>query len=144
MKKSCVLLVCLLLLWGCGIGSMRQGNLDMEAALINMAVEMRNKEIGVMMNEQNGDPAALQKAYGISLPQGEYAFVRSIRADVWQEAAIFHCNEENRSIIKEKAQTRCRQAKAQGVPAELGVCGDYVYLLIGENALWMRTYLEGL
>ena len=59
-------------------------------------------------------------------------------------ATIFHCNEENWSIIKEKAQVRCAQAKEQGIPSFLGTCGSYVYVLIGEDAQWMRTYLEGL
>ncbi len=137
-------LLILLLLCGCGIGSMKRGNLDMDAALLQMAREMREETIGAFMNENCTDADYLQEAYALSLDERDYALVHAIRSDIWQEAAIFHCNEENWSIIKEKAQVRCAQAKEQGFPSFLGTCGSYVYVLIGEDAQWMRTYLEGL
>lgn len=116
----------------------------MDAALLQMAREMREETIGAFMNENCTDAEYLQEAYALSLDERDYALVHAIRSDIWQEAAIFHCNEENWSIIKEKAQVRCAQAEEQGIPSFLGTCGSYVYVLIGEDAQWMRTYLEGL
>ncbi len=142
--RKWVVLLCLLFLCGCGKGSMTHDNLDMEQALIDMAVEMREKGIGSIMDEQNQGTEKIKQNFELSLTEEDYAYLCSIRQDVWQEAVIFHCNDENWSIIKESAQLRMQAALQQGIPASLGTCGDYLYLLIGNQAQWMRTYMEGL
>lgn len=121
---------------------MKQGNLDMERTLIEMAETMRKEQIGVIMNEHSLEADTLKEVYGLALAKADFACIQSIRRDVWQETAIFHCKKENRSIIKEKAEARYEQARQQGIPAYLGSCGDYLYLVIGNDAQWMRAYLE--
>lgn len=142
LKKKIVCIVFLLLLCGCGRGSMKQGNLDMERTLIEMAETMREEQIGAIMNEHCLEVDILKEVYGLVLTKTDFACIQSIRQDVWQEAAIFHCKKENRSIIKEKVDIRYEQARQQGIPAYLGSCNDYLYLVIGNDAQWMRAYLE--
>ena len=144
MRKCIVFVICLICLCGCGVGSMKHGDLNMEQALINMAVLMREENVGALMNEKSLDDDAVLDAFGLTLEKEDFAYLRSIRQDIWQEAAIFHCNEENWSIIKESAQARMQQALQSGAQAYLGTCGDYIFLLIGEDVDWMRNYLEGL
>lgn len=144
MRKCIVIVVCLFCLCGCGVGSMNRGNLNMEQALIDMADLMRKENVGALMNEKSLDGDIASDVFGFTLEEADFAYLCSIRQDIWQEAAIFHCNDENWSIIKESAQARMEQALQYGTQAYLGTCGDYIYLLIGEDVDWMRSYLEGL
>ncbi len=70
-------LLFLLLLCGCGIGSMKRGNMDMDAALLQMAREMREETIGAFMNENCTDAEYLQEAYALSLDERDYALVHT-------------------------------------------------------------------
>ena len=93
--RKLLLVVCLTLLCGCSsLGSADRGDLDMERALAHMAEEMREADVGVLMNAECEDTHVLQQLYDLQLQKGEYALIRGIRADVSQEAAIFKCNAE--------------------------------------------------
>ena len=143
--KKVLLAACLMLLCGCGgIGSMTHGSLDMERALTQMAQTMREAKVGVMMNETATDTQTLESLYGLELSEEEYALICAIRADVTQEAAIFKCNAQNRSIIETRVNERADAARAQGLPVQTGEKGDYLYIAIGKDAVWMRNYLKGL
>ena len=138
--RKLLLAVCLTLLCGCSsLGSADRGDLDMERALAHMAEEMREADVGVLMNAECEDTHVL-----LQLQKGEYALIRGIRADVSQEAAIFKCNAENRSIIKEKVEARAAALSASDIPVQIGEKGDYLYIAIGADAVWMRNYLKGL
>ena len=143
--RKLLLAVCLTLLGGCSsLGSADRGDLDMERALAHMAEEMREADVGVLMNAECEDTHVLQQLYDLQLQKGEYALIRGIRADVSQEAAIFKCNAENRSIIKEKVEARAAALSASDIPVQIGEKGDYLYIAIGADAVWMRNYLKGL
>ena len=143
--RKLLLAVCLTLLCGCSsLGSADRGDLDMERALAHMAEEMREADVGVLMNAECEDTHVLQQLYDLQLQKGEYALIRGIRADVSQEAAIFKCNAENRSIIKEKVEARAAALSASDIPVQIGEKGDYLYIAIGADAVWMRNYLKGL
>lgn len=143
--RKLLLAVCLTLLCGCSsLGSADRGDLDMERALAHMAEEMREADVGVLMNAECEDTHVLQQLYDLQLQKGEYALIRGIRADVSQEAAIFKCNAENRSIIKEKVEARAAALSASDISVQIGEKGDYLYIAIGADAVWMRNYLKGL
>ena len=84
--RKLLLAVCLTLLCGCSsLGSADRGDLDMERALAHMAEEMREADVGVLMNAECEDTHVLQQLYDLQLQKGEYALIRGIRADVSQE-----------------------------------------------------------
>ncbi|MEI3147523.1 MAG: hypothetical protein V8T10_06080 [Merdibacter sp.] len=105
------------------LGSADRGDLDMERALAHMAEEMREADVGVLMNAECEYTHVLQQLYDLQLQKGEYALIRGIRADVSQEAAIFKCNAENRSIIKEKVEVRAAALSASDIPVQIGKRG---------------------
>lgn len=142
--RKWLLLLALLFLCGCGVGSMERGNLKMNEALLQMAQEMRQKQIGALFDEDTHDEAYLKEVYGLALEEEDYALLHAIRQDIVQEAVIFHCTEENRSIIKEKAAKRAAQADAADIPFWMEQEGAYLYAAAGDEALWMRNYIRGL
>lgn len=66
------------------------------------------------MNEKTENEQYLKETYQLSLAANDYALLSAIRSDIVSEAAIFHCRDQNRSIIIEKAQQRCQRARQEG------------------------------
>ena len=58
---------------------MKQGNLDMERTLIEMAETMRKEQIGVIMNEHSLEADTLKEVYGLALAKADFACIQSIR-----------------------------------------------------------------
>ena len=98
---------------------------------MQMADAMREENRGPFLNEKTENEQYLKETY-------------QLRSDIVSEAAIFHCSDKNRSIIIEKAQQRCQRARQEGYDAYLVTRGNYCCVFIGEQAQWMRAYVEGL
>ena len=105
-------------------------------------------DVGVLMNaELRMTPMSLAAALRPGAVRKEnMRSSRGIRADVSQEAAIFKCNAENRSIIETRVSGSAQPPRSapSGLPVQTGEKGDYLYIAIGADAVWMRNYLKGL
>ena len=144
LKRVITLLFLLLVCSGCGVGSFEHDNLNMKEAWMQMADAMREENRGPFLNEKTENEQYLKETYQLSLAANDYALLSAIHSDIVSEAAIFHCSDKNRSIIIEKAQQRCQRARQEGYDAYLVTRGNYCCVFIGEQAQWMRAYVEGL
>ena len=156
MKKYISIIVCLLMLVGCGQekGSFEDGTLNMEKFYMDiMNVREDAKWRFAQLQDSNWTHKEIETKYHLDMTKVDDVVVRSSIISSDSELAIFKVTKKNEAYVKEAIEERMQDIREMYAPykhdveenlqqVKQGRMGEYYYFILGEDSKKVVNYIR--